>query len=388
MFQTAGDGIRLLGANTNKVRQVWINGCRVIQNKRTGIAFQRAVELVWVRDCYIEMTPPSTDACIDFEPTGSTSPPPSDVVIDSNHLVHGTPAQAVSISGINAVRPARRVRFTNNTLLGGGIGGVHAQEVTVADNTIVSGERGQVMIFRGNFDGLRVERNRIVAPAQQLQGVRLVALDGFSANRVRFVDNQIEVAGVGLELIDPGSSIELRGNRIVGRHQSIGISVRLSGSPPGAHRDIRIIDNTITNFADAAIRLTTSNTTERYEGVEISSNQIDADAAAPSTNLTGIRLARPGNGNAQWLSDVIIANNRFGATISTKIERHTPTVPSINIAGNVGDRVVIQGDGDPEGRHAAPFGSAFLRVDDEATTALYLKVAGTGVNGWVQIIHT
>ena len=87
VFQSAGDGIRLLGEPGNKVRKIWIEGCRLIQNKRTGIGFQRAVEFVWIRDCYIEAKPPTTDACIHFEPTGNVAP--TDVVIDGNVLVHG-----------------------------------------------------------------------------------------------------------------------------------------------------------------------------------------------------------------------------------------------------------------------------------------------------------
>lgn len=382
VFQTAGDGVRLLGADNNKVRKVWLDKCRLIQNRRTGISFQRAVEQVWVRDCYIEVTPPSTGACIDFEPTGKVpAPAPCDVIIDSNELVHGTAATAVSISGIDGARPSRRVRFTNNSVRGGGIGGVHAQDVTLAHNTILAGERGPVITFRGNFDGLRVEGNEIVAPDAQTQGVRLARLDGFSPSNVRFVANQIDVAGIGIELDDPGSFIELRDNRIQGRGQSIGISVRVSRSPGEVHRDVRVVGNTIVNFADAGIHLSTASASEQFEGVEISANEMYVDEASNPGNLVGIRLPKPGNGSIQWLQLALVAGNRIGATVATKIGRHGPTVPYIVVAGNPGHRAIFEGDGDPEGRVAAPFGSLFLRVDAEPST-LYLKALGTGTTGW------
>ena len=75
VFQTAGDAVRLKGEPAHEVRRVWVQGCRLVQNRRTGVAFQRCVEFVWIRDCYIETIPPSTQAGIDFEPSPPEGPP-------------------------------------------------------------------------------------------------------------------------------------------------------------------------------------------------------------------------------------------------------------------------------------------------------------------------
>ena len=88
VFQSSGDGIRFLGTPDNKVSRVWVDNCQFVQNKRSGIGFQRAAEHVWIQKCYIEMSPPSTDSCIDFEPTGNGAP--TDVLIGSNVIVHQT----------------------------------------------------------------------------------------------------------------------------------------------------------------------------------------------------------------------------------------------------------------------------------------------------------
>src|SRR6266568_3588278 len=394
VFQSAGDGVRLLGSATNKVRRVWLGGCRLIQNKRTGIAFQRAVEVVWVRDCYIEMTPPSTDSCIDFEPSDESGThddlAPADVIIDSSVLVHGTPAQAVSISGVKGTDPARRVRFTNNTVHGGVLGGVHAQDVTVAGNTIAAGDR-DVMVFRGTFDGLRVENNKLVTADPQGDGIRLAPLDGLGASRVRISGNEIEAAGVGISLADVGSHIEVRGNRILGHGIAMGILVTLNRPPEGAvptvevHRDIRIASNTITNFGDAGIQLSTANTVKRFDGLEISGNELDVDSAPVPNGPVGIRIPAPDHGTDRWLTTAVISDNRISDAVQVKIQRHGPTVPFLAISGNPAGRAVLEGDGNPnEIPVIAPPGSLFLQVD--ATPArLYLKASGTGGTGWVEM---
>ena len=389
VFQSAGDGVRLLGSATNKVRRVWLDGCRLIQNKRTGVAFQRAVELVWVRDCYIEMTPPSTDSCIDFEPTGSSAP--TDVIIDANALVHGTPTQAVSISGVNGTDPARRVRFTNNTLQGGAIGGVHAQDVTVAGNTITADDRDVIMVFRGTFDGLRVENNRLVTADPQGDGIRLAPLDGLGASRVRISGNEIDAAGIGISLTDVGSHIEVRGNQILGHNIAMGILVTLNRPPNGSvpavevHRDIRIASNTITNFGDAGIQISTANTVKRFAGLEISGNELDVDSAPVPTGLVGIRIPAPGHGTDRWLTTALVSDNRISDAVQVKIQRHGPTVPFLAISGNPAGRAVLEGDGNPnEIPVIAPPGSLFLQID--ATPArLYLKASGTGGTGWIEM---
>jgi hypothetical protein len=395
VFQSAGDGVRLLGAPHNKVRRVWVDGCRLVQNKRTGIAFQRAAEFVWVRDCYIEMSPPSTDACIDFEPTGQAAP--TDVVIDSNVLVHDTPATAVSLSGITGGEPdpARRIRFTGNTLKGGVIGGVHAMDLTVTGNTIIAGDRGDVMVFRGMFDGLRIQDNRLLSAGAEQDGIRLSPTAGFGADGVRITGNDIEAAGVGIALVDVGSNVEVRGNRILGQGAAIGIQVSLTKPPDDTaplvdvRRDVRIVSNTITNFADAGIQIATASTRKRLDGLEILGNALDVDATNSPGGLVGIRIPPPGNGTDRWLTRALISGNRIADAVATKVQRDVGTVPFVVVSGDAGDRAIFQGDGNPEEIGvAAPPGSLFLRVDEAPSAALYLKASGTGSSGWVEMARS
>jgi len=186
VFQSAGDGIRLLGRPedtehgipANKVRRVWVEGCRIIQNKRTGVAFQRAVELVWVRNCHIEMSPPSSDACLDFEPSGNSAP--TDIIIQSNIMVHDTPAIAVSISGISGPDRTRRVNFSDNILLGGQLFSTDVDQLTIQDNMVLvpagarAGNRIPLHIQRGG-DSVLITGNLLVDENPETEAVLVVS---------------------------------------------------------------------------------------------------------------------------------------------------------------------------------------------------------------------
>jgi hypothetical protein len=388
VFQSAGDGIRFLGDSggdssaPRKVRRVWVQNCSFVQNKRSGVSFQRATEFVWINHCYIEMTPPSTDSCIDFEPTGSLAP--TDVIIESNFLVHGTQTTAVSISGISGADPTRRVKFINNTVQGGGVEGVDAVEVTVADNTIQAGGDGPVATFRGKYDHLRLESNKIVATGVARPAVVVAQRNGFAPSNLWVENNHIESTGQGIVMEDPGSHVEIRGNRLLGNGEFVGIGVTLKLHTVGVHRDFKITGNTVADFARVGIQLSTFDASERFEGVSIDGNEIYLTAATVPSTAVGISL-RSGGGTGRSLERAVVAENRISDNIHAKLDRPRPAVSFIAIAGNPGARALFEGDGSPEGVVAAPFGSLFCRVDTESETALYLKRSGTGNTGWVKI---
>jgi len=227
VFQSSGDGIRLVGDSpkqsdkpVRKVSKVWVNGCRLIQNKRTGIGFQRLVEFVWIRDCYIEAKHPATDDGIHFEPSHSGSAPeqaPTDIVIDGNVLIQETNEPAVTIQGLNGTDPALRVKFINNTVQGGGIRGLNAQDVTVTNNTIAASEQGQVVNFRGvdsAFRDLSFTNNKIVAGSGVRAALLIESDPGFASSHVRIESNHIETQGSAIEIKGLSGDIVITGNII------------------------------------------------------------------------------------------------------------------------------------------------------------------------------
>jgi len=227
VFQSSGDGIRLIGDSpkqddkpVRKVSKVWVNACRLIQNKRTGIGFQRLVEFVWIRDCYIEAKHPTTDDGIHFEISRSGSAvkqAPTDIVIDGNVLVQETNEPAVTIQGLNGADPALRVKFINNTVQGGGVRGLNAQDVTVTNNTIVASERGQVVNFRGVDSACRdlsFSNNKIVAGSGVGTALLIASDPGFASSHMRIESNHIETRGSGIQFIRSGDDVVITGNII------------------------------------------------------------------------------------------------------------------------------------------------------------------------------
>ena len=252
VFQSAGDGIRLLGEEDNKVRKVWIDSCRLVQNKRSGVAFQRDSEFVWIRDCHIEMRAPSTDSSVDFEPSGNGAP--TDVILDSNMIDHDTPAVAVSISGISGPDPARRVKFVNNILRGGTVFCTDVDDLSIQDNTIVNTDdphrvsRIPVHVQRGGH-GLVVTGNLLINEHPAAHGMIMISeVNNRPVNRAMIAHNLCFTrAGSGIE-VRSCEDVTLDGNLLVATGGcSQGIAVQASSVSDVSSVSVRNNDITTEN---------------------------------------------------------------------------------------------------------------------------------------------
>ena len=105
-------------------------------------------------------------------------------MIDTNRLQHETDAVAVSLSGTGNGPPARRIRFSGNTLTGGGMGGVNARDVAITGNVVTAASTGQVLAFRG-VNGLSIQGNRISAPGSNRTAISLSRRDNVESSRGR-----------------------------------------------------------------------------------------------------------------------------------------------------------------------------------------------------------
>jgi hypothetical protein len=200
---------------------------------------------------------------------------------------------------------------------------------------------------------------------------------------VRIAGNDITAAGFGVMLDNPGGRVTIHGNRIRGTGQAQGIHIQLAGQLGEVRRDMRITSNSITGFGDAGIQISTNDTAQQIDGLEISGNEISAGRDPGPADLTGIRFAPPGNGDGRWLQRALISGNRIADDVKLKIERDRLTVPFLAIGGNLGAATVFEGDDTPEGVVPGPPGSLFLRVSDPA--AAFIKTSGTGSTGWIQL---
>jgi hypothetical protein len=399
VFQSAGDGIRLVGNPGKKVSRVWVDSCRLIQNKRSGVSFQRGVEFVWVRNSYIDMTAPGSDQCVDFEPTGgggSSIVAPTDVIIDSNIFVHGNgnpTGVAVAIGGLSGADPARRVKFANNVVLGGEVFCTDVAELTIQNNTVLFPDSqkpaGDLLSIQRGGDSVLISENVLISEHPGTGSViNLSEVNDRQVSRARVAGNLcITRSGCGIQVVasddvaiegnmlvatgpcedairvDAQSSaindVSVRGNDITVKDQGLWKTGILFGGGHPIHH-ISAVGNSI---ARATQGIAFSGT--RFKETPVcASNRIEGDVANPLAGLPSLPLkamvvggaasrggSRPGSGAGRFLVGVGDPN----------VPRGDP--PSA-VPGNVGD--------------------IYQRVDANAAAALYVKESGDGTTtGWV-----
>jgi hypothetical protein len=243
VFQTGGDGIRFLGRAENpetgalerKVRNIKIENCQLIQNKRSGFAIQREVDNLSIRNCYIEMVPPSTDSCVDMEPTGGGENSekivsPTNITIDSCSMLHRTTAPAVSISGFSGLDPARNIKFVNNQINGGSVFCSDVQELQIQNNTIRSTPLGTtqkipIYLAQGCVD-IVIKNNNLINEDAETKSVILM-LGKREPKCVTVANNNcFTLAGTGIQCLS-GRGITIQANRITATSDcNCGIKIR------------------------------------------------------------------------------------------------------------------------------------------------------------------
>lgn len=393
VYQSSGDGIRFLSSEHGRVRRVWIDRCRLVQNKRTGVAFQRLAEQVWVRDCYFEASPPSTDACLDFEPTGlgeTNDDSPRDVIVDSNMMVHGTPTIAVSLSGVSGVDRLTRVRFMNNLLLGGSIFSTDVDQLTIRDNTVVVTEQAPDRI------PLHIQRG----------GRETMITGNVLVNNHPQIESALRLSGAGDR---PSTRTSISGNLCVTRSGN-GIAVHSSS-------DVAIRANTVVSSGACTEGVFLYAQSSDVTGLSVQDNDITVSDAG--TWEKGIRVAT-GQHHVGDLS--IVGNSVHGAVHGIAFDgkgiRQTPMCALNRMSTDVGTPLVgletlpaqtlIAGgatsQGGPAlgtGRHlvgtcdptqqppqvAGDIGDLYQRIDNEPGPRLYVKESGIGTTtGWVAVL--
>ena len=385
VFQSAGDGIRLLGEEDNKVQKVWIDNCRLVQNKRTGVAFQRGSEFVWVRDCYIEMRAPSTDSSVDFEPSGHGAP--TDIILDSNMIDHHTPTVAVSISGVSGPDPARRVKFVNNIVRGGTVFCTDVEDLSIQDNTIViidepgGDSRIAVHVQRGGH-GLAVTGNLLVNQHPATPSMIVISeVNNRPVDRAMIARNLcFSRAGSGIE-VRSCEDVQVDGNLLVATGGcSQGITVQASSVSDVSSVSVR--DNDITTEDggswDTGVQIGGGKTVQH---ITVTGNAIGGAS-------TGVQFQ---GGHLQQTP--ICALNRVRADVTTPLdglttlpERAVVVAGAASRGGNApgqGAGRVLVGTGNPnDNQVAGNLGDVYQRVDPEPGPRLFVKeddqTPGTG----------
>jgi hypothetical protein len=364
---------------------VWIDSCRLVQNKRTGVAFQRGSEFVWVRDCYIEMRAPSTDSSVDFEPSGTGAP--TDIILDSNMIDHDTSAVAVSLSGISGPDPARRIKFVNNIVRGGTVFCTDVDDLSIQDNTIVTADdpgrpvRIPVHVQRGGH-GLVVTGNLLVSEHPAATSMIVISqVNNRPVDRAMIARNLCFTrAGAGIE-VRSCEDVTVDGNLLV--------------AAGGCSQGIVVQASSVSDVSSVSVRdndITTEDAGSWDTGILIGGGQ-----TVQHITVTGNAIGGAGTGvrfqGGTLQQTPICALNRVRADVTTPLAGLT-TLPerAIVVAGATsrggndpgqGAGRVLMGTGNPnDNQLAGNLGDVYQRVDPEPGPRLFVKeddqTPGTG----------
>jgi hypothetical protein len=397
VFQSAGDAIRLLGSPDKKVSKVWVDSCRLIQNKRSGVSFQRSVELVWVRKCHIDMSAPGSDQCVDFEPSAFATDPvaPTDVIIEGNVIVHGSgnpTSVAVSISGVRGADPARRVKFANNLVLGGQVFCTDVAELTIQNNTVLfpNSERvpGDLVSIQRGGDSVLISDNVLINEHPGARTViNLSEVNQRQVSRARVAGNLcITRAGGGIQVM-ASDDVAVEGNTLVATG-ACNLGIRVDAEPSAIdHVSVRGNDITVKDQGSwktgiifvarqpihhvSAVGNSIARATQGvvFSGPQFTEtpvcalNSMEGDVASPLVGLTSL---------PQKAMVVGGATSRGGSSPGSGAGRFLVGVGDPNLPR-----------GNPPSAVLGNVGDVYQRVDANAEAALYVKESGDGTTtGW------
>jgi hypothetical protein len=306
-----GDGIRLMGIPVQGdpwTELAWIENSRFEDNGRSGIAVQRAVRNLHIRNNTFERL---SDQSIDVEPTGSQSP--TDIFIENNVMRHdGT--LAVAPGGIGGKDVARRIVFSFNNIENGGAQFAKIDDLRIEGNTIV-GVAGQAALrLTHNVTNAVIVNNDLVGPgASELPVVEMEALNGGHPSDITLRDNRIDATGGrgGIRVGDALGRIAILDNEILGGGGNNGILVEAILAEPALRSGFSILDNVLRDFKNGVQFSTRGN---EFSGVLIQRNTIDHNQVPP-TDTVGILF----NGTGPYESFAVGAPNDFGGGIRTTI---------------------------------------------------------------------
>lgn len=317
-YNCRGDGLFLVGALTggeDRIDRIRVEDSSFEDNGRSGIAVQRGIRHLQVIGSSFARI---SDQSIDLEPTGSNSFPdatnlgPSDVLIEDNHFLHTTAALTVTLAGLTADDPARRVVFTNNRVENGSVQIHKADSVLFSNNVIVGHSTRIALSIQSRSTNIRVIGNEIDGNGGTDGAIRLYTLNGFAPSGIVIQDNTIRAAAgmAGIYSVD-AENVQVINNEIYGQGARSGIqfgNIVLNGA---TRTGFTVRGNTVRNFA-SAVRFSTRE--DPFGGVSIRSNVFEDDQPTPSQTV-GIFFDNTG----PYAPFATVDQNVFGRGITTQV---------------------------------------------------------------------
>ena len=376
-----GDGMRLLGSPTQNVKRVRIENSLFQSNKRSGLAFQRALDQVIIANCIFDST--VTDQCIDFEPSGHDGP--TELIIQGCIINHTNETPAVTLSGISGPDTLFDCKFTDNIVVGGEIFCTDVRQLTVQNNTVLVSNIGlhqriPLVIQRGG-DSLVITGNVLVNDDIATHAaLALMEVNKRQVSRALVANNLcVTRSGSGIECLS-SDDVAIQGNMIIAtdsckqgiliRSQSSdmdGISlrdnditvrdigkwisgIRIAATAPNQIGEISVVGNSVRGAEKGIVFEDTG-----FERPPVCAlNRIADDVKFPLVGISNVRRMIVGGATSKGNEEEGYGTGRLIAGLGS---------PEDHVTGNVGD--------------------IFQRLDGGTGTTLYVKETGNGATGWV-----
>jgi hypothetical protein len=213
--------------------------CKIENNLRGGILFQRLARRVHVSHCEFLG---GNDCPIDFEPTGGA--PASEIVLTNNRVQIDTPtAHAITLAN------GHRLVVMDNEFIGGEMYGHNVKDAVIIGNRIIGGSRksrAAVSIFRASRDVV-IADNEIQTDGTGGAGIECLYNNGEAPIHVDICDNRI--TGKTGSNITGGSNYAIERNSIMDNGDKAGVGVNVAATNSMGVSDVLIAENNIDGFA-------------------------------------------------------------------------------------------------------------------------------------------
>jgi hypothetical protein len=369
IFDVRGDAVRLCGAvNGGEVTDVDISHNRFLNNRRTGIAVQRATHRVTISNNFFQST---QDQDIDFEPSGAGGP--SSFIITSNIIIRDEACLAVALSGqgLDEGSTMERSIFSHNVILNGGLMTYNLTRSIISNNFILGapGTCEPVMFLRKLSEDLILSGNVAIRPSgASAQPVLQIIHHNSGLPRRITVQGDIYVQNTNAVIasVESASDVNIENTRFDFRGTSVdthaGVNYRATvGSAVGLTvSSCEFNGDSNGGRLEAAVRV----------GKDHDVGQLAIVGNRGEGLKLGVQLLTSGSGS--YLDYPVITANRWQTTSGDFNTLATPVI----IGGNSG-RPWLSADGAPSG--ACTNGSIYSRTGTGSGSVLHVCEGGAWV---------
>ena len=379
MVANSGDGVHLLGAAGNLVKQTWIDDCNFDGCSRFGVGVEQGLQYGWVIDNYF--TACETDIAIVSTANVNTD----SIEILGNVINHtGSVRHAIRLEG-DGTGLITRLIVAENIILGGFATVNNAQYATWQANVQTSGAfastdaalRAFGLIADASFLGNIIDR------AAGASAGPCITIEKSTGAPVRFTCSRNtlinEVAASGMIKIVDAAGFICAGNEC-------------RSSDAGASNTDAIDVQAVTVAVDDAIvgpgNMITAAANTWRSAIRLLSNGANIVNVSPTGNQADqieVGVRHELIGGAAFTGILMEGGNNWNATTADFSNVGVTVYP--RVGGNAGPfgPNIFAGDGSPESAVTARASSLYLRRDGGQATALYYKESGAATVGWLGV---